>query len=141
MRPDAWGPAAVAVTGPDSLAMLSGGAIAAASAEKRVFVSDDLGTRWTEVGAPPLGGDPMGISGATPEQLVVEAVSGGSWLYYSADGGVHWSTGYFSGDGGAGFGRPRFTTTDGVAVHGPVPVMPGQLLLTGDGGATWTTVS
>ena len=138
----AWGPAAVAVTGPDSLAILCGGAVAAGSAEKRVFVSEDLGARWTEVGAPPLGGDPMGISGATPEQLVVEAVSGGSWLYYSADGGVHWSTAYFTGDGGAGFSGLGFTTTtDGVAVHGPVPVMAGQLLLTGDGGATWTTVS
>jgi len=137
-----WGPAAVAVTGPASLAMLCGGPIAAGSAEKRVFVSDSLGARWTEVGAPPLGGAPMGISGATPEQLVVEAVSGGSWLYYSADGGVHWSTGYFAGDGGAGFSGLGFTTTtDGVAVHGPVPVMPGQLLLTGDSGATWTAVT
>jgi photosystem II stability/assembly factor-like uncharacterized protein len=136
------GTAAVAVTGPNSLAMLCAGGIAAGSAQKMVFVSDDLGTHWTEAGSPPFGGDPRGISGATPEHLVVEAVSGGSWLYYSADGGVHWSTGYFAGDGGAGFNDLGFTTTtDGAAVHGPVAAMPGQLLLTSDGGATWTTVT
>ena len=50
-------------------------------------------------------------------------------------------------DGGAGFNDLGFTTTaDGVAVYGPVygngdPYgMPGQLLLTSDGGASWTAV-
>jgi BNR/Asp-box repeat len=137
------GSVAVAVTGPGSLALLCGGGIAAGSAQKMVFVSDDLGAHWVKAGAPPFGGDPTGISGATPEQLVVEAVSGGSWLYYSADGGIHWSAGYFAGDGGAGFNDLGFTTTtDGVVVHGPAASAgPGQLLLTDDGGATWTTVT
>ena len=84
----------------------------------------------------------------TPAQLTVAAVSGATWLYYSADGGVRWSVAYRAPvDGGVEFNDLGFTTTaDGVAVLGPVygdgnPYgMPGQLLLTSDGGASWTAV-
>ena len=89
----------------------------------------------------------MGHLRAAPGQPVVAAASGASWLYYSADGGARWSIAYRADDGGAGFNDLGFTTTaDGVAVHGPVyrdgnPYgMPGQLLLTSDGGASWTAV-
>jgi photosystem II stability/assembly factor-like uncharacterized protein len=78
---------------------------------------------------------------------VVGAASGATWLYSSADGGAQWSTAFKAIDGGAGFNDLGFTTTtDGVVVHGPVYTngnsygMPGQLLLTSDGGASWTTV-
>ena len=139
---------AVAVTGPDSLDLLCAGGAAMGSVQKTVYVSDDLGATWTKAGSPPLAGDPWGISAGTPAQLTVAALSGATWLYYSADGGVRWSTAYRAPvDGGVEFNDLGFTTTaDGVAVFGPVyddgnpDGMPGQLLLTSDGGASWTTV-
>jgi hypothetical protein len=138
---------AVTVTGPASLALLCAGGAAMGSVQKTVYFSDNLGGKWAKAGSPPLGGDPWGISGGTAARQVVAAESGASFLYYSADGGVQWSTAYEAGDGGAGFNDLGFTTAaDGVAVHGPVyqngnPYgMPGQLLLTSDGGASWTPV-
>ena len=139
---------AVAVTGPDSLDLLCAGGAAMGSMQKTVYVSDDLGATWTKAGSPPLGGDPWGISAGTPERLTVAALSGATWLYYSADGGVRWSTAYRAPvDGGVEFNDLGFTTTaDGVAVLGPVysngnPYgMPGQLLLTSNGGASWTAM-
>ena len=138
----------VAVTGPDSLALLCAGGAAMGSVQKTVYVSDDLGAHWATAGSPPLGGDPWGISAGTTARLLVGAASGASWLYYSGDGGVRWSTAYKALDGGAGFNDLGFTTTaDGVAVLGPAYTdgntygMPGQLLLTSDGGATWQTVT
>lgn len=140
--------AAVAVTGPDSLGLLCAGGAAMGSVQKTVYVSDDLGATWAKAGSPPFAGDPSGISAGTPAQLTVAAVSGASWLYYSADGGVQWTIAYRAPiDGGVEFNDLGFTTTaDGVAVLGPVYTggnsygMPGQLLLTSDGGASWTTV-
>jgi hypothetical protein len=138
---------AVAVTGPGSLALLCSDGAEMGSAQKTVYVSDDLGATWAAAGSPPFGGDPAGISAGTPAQLTVGAASGATWLYYSADGGVQWSVAYKAIDGGAAFNDLGFTTTsDGVAVVGPVYQdgnayrMPGQLLLTSDGGASWTAV-
>lgn len=138
---------AVAVTGPDSLALLCAGGAAMGSVQKTLYVSDDQGATWAQAGSPPFGGDPWGISAGTAGQLTVAAASGASWLYYSADGGAQWTVAYRAGDGGTGFNDLGFTTAaDGVAVHGPVYQdgnaygMPGQLLLTSDGGASWTTV-
>jgi hypothetical protein len=143
----ATGGSAVAVTGPDSLALLCAGGAAMGSVQKTVYVSDNLGATWATAGSPPFGGDPWGISAGTTAQLTVAASSGASWLYYSADGGAQWSVAYKGIDGGAGFNDLGFTTTsEGVAVNGPVygngdPYgLPGQLLLTSDGGASWTAV-
>jgi photosystem II stability/assembly factor-like uncharacterized protein len=141
-------PSSVAVTGPDSLALLCAGGAAMGSVQKTVYVSDDLGAQWTKAGSPPMGGDPAGLSAGTPGQIVVSAESGASELYYSADGGGQWSTAWSAGDGGMGFNDLGFTTTsDGVVVRGPAisdgngEGRPGQLLLTSDGGATWQTVT
>jgi len=141
-------PSSVAVTGPDSLALLCAGGAAMGSVQKTVYVSDDLGVQWSKAGSPPNGGDPGGLSAGTPGQLVVAAESGASELYYSADGGVQWSTAWYAGDGGMGFNDLGFTTTnDGVVVRGPAmndgngEGRPGQLLLTSNGGATWQTVT
>jgi len=139
---------AVAVTGPDSLGLLCAGGAAMGSVQKTVYVSDDLGATWAKAGSPPFAGDPWGISAGTPARLTVAAVSGATWLYYSADGGVQWTIAYRAPiDGGVEFNDLGFTTTaDGVAVLGPVysdanPYgMPGELLLTSDGGASWTAV-
>jgi len=136
---------AVAVTGPGSLALLCAGSAAMGSVVKTLYVSDDLGATWVKAGTPPFGGDPLGISGGTTARPVVAAASGASWLYYSPDGGARWLVAFEKGDGGAGFNDLGFTTTaDGVAVYGPVYQngnaygMPGKLLLTSDGGASWT---
>jgi hypothetical protein len=144
----ASGGSSVAVTGPYSLALLCAGGAAMGSVRKTVYVSEDLGAHWARAGSPPLGGDPWGISAGTTARLLVAAASGASWLYYSDDGGVQWSTAYKTIGGGAGFNDLGFTTTtDGVAVLGPAYTdgntygMPGQLLLTSDGGATWQAVT
>jgi hypothetical protein len=149
---DAAGPAgsagsAVAVTGPGSLALLCAGGAAMGSVSKTVYVSGDLGATWVKAGSPPFGGDPWGISAGTTAAPVVAAASGASWLYYSPDGGARWLVVFRAGDGGAGFNDLGFTTAaDGVVVYGPVYQnvnsygMPGKLLLTSDGGASWTAV-
>jgi len=141
-------PAAVAITGPDGLALECAGGAAAGSVHKTVYLSDDLGAHWTQAGSPANGGDPNGLSAGSASQLVAAAYSGGSFLYYSGDGGARWSTAFFAGDGGLGFNDLGFTTpTDGVVVYGPVfsdnnaEGRPGQLLLTSNGGASWQKVS
>jgi hypothetical protein len=141
-------PAAVAVTGPDGLALECAGGAAAGSVEKTVYVSDDLGAHWTQTGSPGRGGDPDGLSAGSTAQLVAGAASGGSILYYSGDGGAQWSTAFFAGDGGLGFNDLGFTTpTDGVVVYAPVQSdnnaegRPGRLLLTSNGGASWQPVT
>ena len=138
---------AVAVTGPGSLALLCAGGAAMGSVRKTVYVSGNLGASWVKAGSPPFGGDPWGISAASAAKLVVAAASGASWLYYSADGGARWSVAYTAIGGGAGFNDLGFTTAaDGVVVYGPAyrdgnsDEVPGQLLLSGDGGASWTAV-
>jgi hypothetical protein len=138
----------VAVTGPDSLALLCSGSAAMGSVEKTIYVSNDLGQHWTKAGAPPRGGDPIALAGATPSQLVVSAASGASWLYYSGNGAAQWGSAYEAGDGGAGFNDLGFTTTsDGVVVYAPALTdgnsegRPGRLLLTSNGGASWQAVS
>jgi hypothetical protein len=140
--------AAVAVTGPDGLALLCAGGAAAGSVQKTVYVSDDLGAHWTRAGSPGSGGDPDGLSAGSASQLVAAAFSGASILYYSGDGGARWSNAFFAGDGGLGFNDLGFTTpADGGVVYGPVfsdnnaEGRPGQLLLTSNGGASWQKVS
>ena len=137
----------VAVTGPDSLALLCAGDAGMGSVTKTLYVSDDLGAHWTRAGSPARGGDPLAIAAGTPAHLVVAAESGASWLYFSGNSAASWGTAYFDGDGGQGFNDLGFTTTsDGVVVHGPAlndnnhDGRPGQLLLTSDGGATWHVV-
>lgn len=146
--PGIEGASAVAVTAKDSLALLCAGSAAAGSVDKTVYVSYDLGGSWTRAGSPPRGGDPGGLAGGTPRRLVVSAESGASWLYDSVNAGQSWGTAYQSGDGGLGFNDLGFTTTtDGAVVRAPVFTngnslhAPGQLLLTGDGGATWHAVT
>jgi photosystem II stability/assembly factor-like uncharacterized protein len=136
----------VAVTSPYGLALLCIGQGYTGHTDKIVYISGDLGAHWARAGTPPSNGDPFGIDAGTPTSMVVAAASGGSWLFYSADG-AHWRDAYFAGDGGLGWNDLGFTsTTNGVAVHGPVlsdsnsEGRPGQLLLTSDGGVSWKQV-
>jgi hypothetical protein len=98
----------------------------------------------TVTGAPPAGGDPEALAATSGGTLVVSAASGASWLYRSTDGGATWTTAVTFGDGGMGFNDLGFTTsTQGVVIHG-VPGPPSnvvsQLLMTTDGGASWSPV-
>ena len=77
---------------------------------KTIYVSSDLGQHWTKAGAPPRGGDPISLAGATPGHLVVSAASGASWLYYSGNGAAQWGSAYEAGDGGMGF-NPSYART------------------------------
>ncbi len=95
-------------------------------------------------GTPPFGGDAEALAVTASGTLVVATASGASWLYRSTDGGASWTTAETYGDGGIGFNDLGFTTvTQGVAIHG----LPGlladftsHLLMTTDGGATWTVM-
>jgi hypothetical protein len=145
-KSDIGGPADIAVTGPRNLALLCAGSAGAGSVAKSLYVSSDLGVHWSRAGTPPAGGDPADLAG-TPGHIVVAAVSGASWLYYSTTG-AHWSSAFRAGDGGLGFADLGFTTrTLGAVVRGPVYTdgaafgYPGQLLLTGNGGASWYRVN
>lgn len=138
----------VAVTGPDSLALMCVGQGYTGNMNKTVYVSGDLGAHWTRAGSPNPAGDPISLAGGSASRLTVDAASNASWLYYSPDGGHHWRTAYRNDDGGVGFRDLGFTTPeDGVVVHGPpesdsddIRDRPGQLLLTSDGGASWHSV-
>ncbi len=95
-------------------------------------------------GTPPAGGDPEALAATSAGTLVVSAASGASWLYRSTDGGATWTTADTFNDGGIGFNDLGFTTsTQAVVIHG-VPGPPSnvvsQLLMTTDGGASWSVV-
>lgn len=137
----------VAVTGPDSLALLCVGEPGAGSAPKTVYTSADLGAHWTKAGSPSPGGDGGLLAGST-SKLSVASASGATEMYYSPDGGKSWSTSYQASDGGMGWADLGFTTpSDGVVVRGAPQDdansyhRPGQLLLTSDGGASWHAVN
>jgi len=137
----------VAVTSANGLALLCVGQGFSGHTIKNVYVSGDDGVRWHKAGMPSNDGVPGIIGAATPAQLTVTADSFGSWLYQSADGGRRWRTARFFPDGGLGWVDLGFTTSaDGVVVHGAVDIdgnrdhRPGQLLLTGNAGASWVLV-
>ncbi len=98
----------------------------------------------TVTGTPPAGGDPEALAATSAGTLVVSAASGASWLYRSTDGGATWTTADTFNDGGIGFNDLGFTTsTQGVVIHGvagPPTNVVSQLLMTTDGGASWSIV-
>jgi len=121
---------------------LCGGSAAAGSEEKRV--EKTVNGVSAVAGTPPMAGDAEALAATASGTLVVAAASGASELYLSTDGGATWTTAETYSDGGVGFNDLGFTTaTQGVVVHG----LPGfsvnfasQLLMTFDGGASWSVV-
>jgi hypothetical protein len=97
------------------------------------------------VGTPPGNGDPGGLASTATGTLAVSAASGASWLYLSTERGSNWATAVTFDDGGIGFNDLGFTTsTKGVVIHGepgPPSNYTSELLMTTDGGATWSPVS
>jgi hypothetical protein len=140
--------ASVAVTSANGLALLCAGQSFSGHEIKDVFVSGDDGLHWHKAAGMPSNDGILGtIGAATPAQLTVTADSFESWLYHSADGGRTWRTARAFADSGLGWSDLGFTTSaDGVVVHGAVDRdgnrdhRPGQLLLTGNAGASWVLV-
>jgi hypothetical protein len=114
----------------------------AGQSTKRIYRGNVDGTSWTLVGNAPMGGDPGTISAGSDNNIVVSAVSAASWLYVSHDGGRHWSTALTETDGGNGWNDLGFTNTDdAVVVHiTSTKTRTGDLLLSGNGGSSWSTV-
>lgn len=134
----------VAVEAPHGLALLCTGEGYTGHTDKTVYVSGDLGATWTLAGHPASAGDGGMIAASAPGQLTIATSSAASWLYYSADNGETWQTVLTYLDGGQGWNDLGFTTTsDGVVIHGNPAYgdMPGQLLLTDNGGLTWHAVT
>ena len=121
---------------------LCSGQGAAGSVEKEIVKTQN--GQSTAVGTPPRGGDPGELAATATGTLVVSAASGASWLYLSTDGGSSWTTAMTFDDGGIGFNDLGFTTsTQGVVIHGepgPPSNYTSQLLMTTEGGATWSPV-
>jgi hypothetical protein len=134
----------VAVEAPHGLALLCTGQGYTGHTDKTVYVSGDLGATWKMAGHPDPAGDGGMIAASAPGHLTIATTSAASWLYYSPDNGTTWRTVVTYPDGGQGWNDLGFTTTeDGVVIHGhPAYVdLPGQLLLTGNGGLTWHAVT
>ena len=137
-------PTSVAVQAPHGLALLCTGQGYTGHTDKSVYVSGDLGATWTLAGHPASAGDGGVIAASGPGHLTIATPSAASWLYYSADNGKTWRTAVTYLDGGQGWNDLGFTTTrDGLVIHGHPyhDNMPGQLLLTGNGGLTWHTAT
>jgi hypothetical protein len=137
----------VAVTSATGLAILCTGEGYSGHTIKRVYVSDDDGAHWALAGQPSPDGDAGTLAAAAPGQLAIATESAASWLFYSGTAGAAWRIVDERDDGGLGWADLGFTTaTDGVVVYGPADSdgnatgRPGQLLLTGDAGATWRQV-
>ena len=134
----------VAAQAPYGLALLCTGEGYTGHTDKTVYVSGDLGATWKLAGHPASAGDGGMIAASAPGHLTIATTSAGSWLYYSADNGKTWRTAVTYLDGGQGWNDLGFTTTrDGVVIHGHPGYgdMPGQLLLTDNGGQTWRAVT
>ncbi len=94
-------------------------------------------------GHPSSAGDGGVIAAAAPGRLTIATTSAASWLCCSAGNGKTWRTVVTYPDGGQGWNDLGFTTTrDGLVIHGHPYYgdMPGQLLLTENGGLSWHVV-
>jgi len=119
----------------------------AGSQGKSVRLSDDGGATSTAQGSPDRGGIASEIAAADADSLAVAAQSGASFIYRSGDGGRSWATVEDRADGGAGFHDLDLTTpTEGVVIYGEAditatPPSTSRLLMTHDGGTTWTPIT
>jgi photosystem II stability/assembly factor-like uncharacterized protein len=109
---------------------------------KSVRLSSNGGTTSHLVSRLPLGGIAGAITTTGNRNVFVTAASGASDVYSSDNAGQTWATRTFN-DGGAGLYDLHFTTPSfGAAIEGQPQLGPSadRLLLTTDGGATWSPV-
>ncbi len=121
--------------------VVCGGGLAAGSQEKSLYVSDNGGATYRQMTDPPLSGDFETVA-ASPNTVAVAASSGATYVYSSFNGGATWTTTASFGDGGLGLSDLGFTTPmQGVVIHGQAQYPESlQLLMTRDGGHTWSVV-
>lgn len=109
---------------------------------KEVLASADAGATAHVAGQLPPGGLAAGLAAASRRVLVVSASSGAGFLYRSGDGGRTWVMTRLV-DGGSGLSGLAFITPAvGVVIDGhpgDAP-FPDRLLMTRDGGTTWSAV-
>ena len=138
---------ALATWSDTDLVAVCGGQGAAGSQVKQLYLSHDGGSTFATGGRAPLSGDLEGIGAAAPSTVVVAAASGASFLHASFDGGSNWTTVFDdTSSGGLPWRDLGFTdaaqgvVVEGLAVQQVAGQPPSRLLLTRDGGHSWSPV-
>lgn len=115
------------------------------SSVKEVYTSADGGRTFHLAGKPPEPGQVYGLAmpPGNPQVITLNAASGASYLYRSANGGKAWSeTEYF--DGGLGFNDLAYaSSTTGYVIHflgSPVIAYGLGMMKTTNAGGTWKNV-
>ena len=132
--------AGLASPGPNVLFELCAGNPGAGQEAKGLRLSTNGGATSHEVSNLPLGGLAYGVAAANSKNVVIDAASGASFLYHSANGGSTWEMKTLN-DGGAGLFDLQFATSRlGAVVEGrpALGASTNHLLITHDGGATWS---
>jgi len=138
---------ALSASSTTDLVVVCGGAGAAGSQEKDVYVSHDAGSTFGLAGHAPLAGDLEDVAFGSPTTIVIAAASGASVLHGSFDGGRTWSTVAQEASGGLpwrdlGFTDPTHAEVIlGTAASQFAGQPPSQLLMSSDGGHTWAALS
>jgi len=134
------GPAFIDASGPSDLAAACDVGQMSTPQGEHLYVSRDAGVTFTETGVPTPLDAASGL--ATPGRSTI-VVAGddahGAALVGSFDGGHSWAT-VFAGGAGSLSDLGFTTTTQGVAVSTPASGS-SRLLMTRDGGRTWTPVA
>jgi hypothetical protein len=144
----AWTPACATVTGPAAIAASSPTNVVASCdvgywstpAGNHLFVSSDAGATFTERGSLVPVTEGGGV--ATPDTATVVVAgtdASGSVLVGSFDGGQHWSVRLRAGN--VGFADLGFTTRMQGVVVTSSPSGSDRLLMTRDGGHTWSAIA
>jgi photosystem II stability/assembly factor-like uncharacterized protein len=115
------------------------------SSVKEVFTSANGGRTFHLAGRPPEPGQVYGLATppGQPQVITLNAASGASFLYQSANGGATWQTTTYD-DGGLSFRDLAYVSaTTGYVIHyngGPVIAYTQGLMKTTNDGATWQNV-
>ena len=134
--------AGLASPGGSILFELCAGNPGAGQEAKTVLESTDGGTSARPVGTAPLGGLVEAFAAPSPSLLVLAASSAAGFLDRSADAGRRWTLTTLD-DGGVGLSGLSFASPSvGVVVDGrpSSAPFPDRLLMTRDGGLTWSVV-
>lgn len=108
----------------------------AAVGENNSFLVTHDGETFSSVTGPAAGIDLLRVKMLTANKIFVAAADG--FLYYTIDGGRHWATSGFDGQGSGTTHDVVFTTNDVGFLSHTTSGNVGRLFKTIDGGASWT---